>query len=122
TLRIARYLLHLPALSIPAIRPMRKSVLSLLAFTTLLSACGGGDSSQAFEDLPEEERYGGTAVIAYISDIPDINPLTSTETLASEMQQFVLFLPVLQYDANLQPAPAFARSWEVNVDTTELTF
>lgn len=101
---------------------MRKSVLSLLAFTTLLSACGGGDSSQAFEDLPEEERYGGTAVIAYISDIPDINPLTSTETLASEMQQFVLFLPVLQYDANLQPAPAFARSWEVNADTTELTF
>ena len=49
----------------------------------LLTACGGGaDSNQTFDDLPEEERYGGTAVIAYISDIPDVNPLTSTETLA----------------------------------------
>jgi peptide/nickel transport system substrate-binding protein len=60
-------------------------------------------------------------VIGSISDIPDINPLTSTETLAAEMQQYVLFLPVIHYDENLQPVPALARSWEVNADTTQLT-
>lgn len=101
---------------------MRKSALLHLLPIVLLAACGGGDRPVGtFEDLPESERYGGTAVIAYISDIPDMNPLTSTETLAAEMQQFVLFLPVLHYDADLQPAPALARSWEVNADTTELT-
>lgn len=96
--------------------------LALMATTLLLTACGGSDApSASLEDLPEEARYGGTAVIGSISDIPDINPLTSTETLASEMQQYVLFLPVIHYDENFQPVPALARSWEVNEDTTLLT-
>jgi peptide/nickel transport system substrate-binding protein len=105
--------------------PMDRTPLPLfVALFALLAACGGADggSQSAFEDAPPEERYGGTAVIGSISDIPDMNPLTSTETLASEMQQHVLFLPVIQYDENLQPQPAFARSWETNEDTTALTF
>lgn len=99
-------------------------ILPLIGFTLLALAGCGTDStrSSSFEDLPPEERYGGTAVIGSISDVPDINPLTSTETLASEMQQFMLFLPVIHYDEQLEPTPAFARSWAVNEDTTELTF
>ena len=31
----------------------------------------------------------GTAVVAYISDIPDVNPLTSTETVAQEIAEHV---------------------------------
>lgn len=101
-------------------RPPLPLIALLLA---LLAACGSdGGSSAAFDDAPPEDRYGGTAVIGSISDIPDMNPLTSTETLASEMQQFVLFLPVISYDEDLQPRPALARSWEVNEDTTLLTF
>lgn len=97
--------------------------LALVIPTVLFAACGGGDApSASLEELPERARYGGTAVMGSISDIPDINPLTSTETLASEMQQYVLFLPVIQYDENFQPFPALARSWEVNEDTTLLTF
>jgi hypothetical protein len=97
--------------------------LALTLATALLAACGSNDrGGAAFDELPEEQRYGGTAVIGSISDIPDINPLTSTETLASEMQQHVLFLPVLHYNENFEPIPAFARSWEVNADTTLLTF
>ncbi len=93
------------------------------ALFVLLAACGGGGGGgSAFEDAPEEDRYGGTAVIGSISDIPDINPLTSTETLAAEVQQHILFLPVVYYDENFEPIPAFARSWETNADTTELTF
>ncbi|MEX2582866.1 MAG: ABC transporter substrate-binding protein [Gemmatimonadota bacterium] len=104
--------------------PIPRSVLLALAIVLVaLAACSGGDGSQAvFEDVPPEDRYGGTAVIGSISDIPDMNPLTSTETLASEMQQHVLFLPVVGYDENFQPQPAFARSWEVNADTSMLTF
>ncbi|MEX0912573.1 MAG: ABC transporter substrate-binding protein, partial [Gemmatimonadota bacterium] len=100
------------------IRPTRSSPLAL---ALVIAACGGDSPEATFEDVPAEERFGGTAVMASISDIPDISPLTSTETLASEMQQFILFLPVIQYDENLQPIPALARSWEVNADTSTLT-
>lgn len=101
-----------------------RSTLLACSLVFLLTACGGGDAGGGgvFEDAPEEERYGGTAVIGSISDIPDMNPLTSTETLAAEVQQFILFLPVVQYDENLEALPGFARSWEVNTDTTELVF
>jgi peptide/nickel transport system substrate-binding protein len=105
---------------------MKRSVRFLLPLLALLplAACPGGDAggAGADPDVPEQERYGGTAVIGSISDIPDMNPLTATETQASEMRQFVLFVPVLRYDENLQPTPAHARSWEVSPDTTLLTF
>ncbi len=97
------------------------SLLSLV----LLAACNGRDAAEGIafgEDVPEEQRYGGTVVVGAISDIPDVNPLTSTETLASEIQQHILFTPVLHYDENFQPIPAHARAWEVNADTTLLTF
>jgi peptide/nickel transport system substrate-binding protein len=92
--------------------------LALVAASCRPDAPGEG----TFEDVPEDQRYGGTAVIGSIGDIPDMNPLTSTEVTASEMQQHVLFLPVLHYDEDFQPIPAFARAWEVNADTTLLTF
>jgi peptide/nickel transport system substrate-binding protein len=98
--------------------------LLLLPVLGLLTACpGDGDRFGGLAgDVPEEQRYGGTVVIASISDPPDLNPLTSTETLASEIQQHILFLPVLQYDENFAPLPGHARSWEVSADTTLLTF
>jgi peptide/nickel transport system substrate-binding protein len=95
-----------------------------LAALLTLAACGV-DGPQGFggdDDVPEEDRYGGTAVIGSISDIPDMNPLTSTETLASDIQNYILFIPVIHYDENFEPIPALARSWEVNADTTLLTF
>lgn len=90
----------------------------------LLAACASDASRSALDDseVPESDRYGGTAVIAYITDIPDVNPLTSTDVYGSELQQNILFLPVLQYDENFQAIPGLARSWQVNADTTLLTF
>ena len=96
-----------------------------VALALLLGACGDGADAPgaAFDEaVPEELRYGGTAVITYFSDIPDMNPLTSTETLAAEMRDHVLFVPVIRYNENFEPVPAFAKSWEVNEDTTRLTF
>jgi peptide/nickel transport system substrate-binding protein len=91
-----------------------------------LAACPAADDAERVarlaEDVPEEERYGGTVVIASISDIPDMNPLTSTETQASEFQEHILFTPVIAYDENFEPVPAHARSWELSEDGTLLTF
>jgi peptide/nickel transport system substrate-binding protein len=105
---------------------MRVPVRFALTLPLLLAAACGGDAADRFsgadDDVAEQDRYGGTAVIGAISDIPDMNPLTSTETLASEIQQHILFLPVVRYDENFEPVPGHARSWEVSEDGTLLTF
>jgi peptide/nickel transport system substrate-binding protein len=93
-----------------------------------LAACGGdrpsGDSPEDAADagIAQEDRYGGTAVVGSIGDVPDINPLTSTDHNANQLQQFVLFLPLVTYDENFEPVPRYARSWELNDDTTAVTF
>ncbi|MBA2244894.1 MAG: hypothetical protein H0W11_08045 [Gemmatimonadetes bacterium] len=106
---------------------MKLSVRCLLPLLALglLAACDA-DARDTLErlaaDVPEEQRYGGTAVVSNLADIPDVNPLTSTDHTASQVQQYLLFMPLLGYDENFQPVPRLARSWELNADTTLLTF
>jgi peptide/nickel transport system substrate-binding protein len=100
-------------------RPSRLPALLLLA----LAACGGDARKPPQAAAAHDSaRYGGTLVIGYASDIGDISPLTWQVQNALYMQQFVLFTPLITYDAKLQPIPRLARSWEVNADTTLLTF
>jgi peptide/nickel transport system substrate-binding protein len=93
-----------------------------MASTLVLGACEGASSGEELTDVPEGERYGGTAVVAIAADIADMNPLTMTETMGQNISEFVLFVPVITYDENFEPIPALARSWEVNADSTLLTF
>ncbi|HEX5724099.1 MAG TPA: ABC transporter substrate-binding protein, partial [Longimicrobiaceae bacterium] len=72
--------------------------------------------------VPEAERYGGTLVIGSTADIGDISPLTWHVQNALYMQEFVLFTPLIAYDRALRPVPRLAERWEVNADTTLLTF
>lgn len=113
---------------------MKIRTLSLFALA-LLAACGGdgngggaartkdGEKAAANEpDVPEAQRFGGTIVLGAIGAIPDMNPLTSTDHTANQVQQFVLFTPLITYNEKFEPVPRLARSWEVNADSTELTF
>ena len=104
--------------------------LSLLALA-LLAACGGGDApakggeqkrAANEPEVPEAQRYGGTIVVGAIGAIPDMNPLTSSDHTGNQVQQFVLFMPLITYNEKFEAIPWLARSWEVNADTTELTF
>ena len=98
----------------------------------LLAACGGGGDGGAGgpakaganrdAEVSEAQRRGGTIVVAAIGEIPDMNPLTSTDHTGNQVQQFVLFTPLITYNAQLEPVPYLARSWDVNADTSELTF
>jgi peptide/nickel transport system substrate-binding protein len=99
----------------------------------LLAACGGSGGGGGSNDtakegtdrdarVPDAQRRGGTLVVAAISDVPDVNPLTSTDYNANQWQQFVLFAPLVTYNETFEPVPWLAKSWEVNADTTELTF
>lgn len=105
---------------------------ALMLMAAALAACGDGGGGGGAEkgktdkqdeaEIPEAQRFGGTAVLGAIGDMPDMSPLTSTDHTTNQVQQFVLFAPLLTYNEKLEPVPVLARSWEVNADTTELTF
>lgn len=100
-------------------------VILMMLAPVLLAACGGEGDARAADvdiDVPEAERYGGTAVVATISDIPDIDLLTSTEDNADQIQMYVLFTPLITYNENFEPIPHLAESWEVNEDTSAFAF
>jgi peptide/nickel transport system substrate-binding protein len=101
---------------------MRRSLVpALLAIA--LGACGGDTRPPSgAATVSDSARYGGTLVIGANSDIGDISPLTWHVQNALYMQEYVLFTPLIAYDSALTPIPRLARSWEVNADTTLLTF
>ena len=112
---------------------MRRTLWSAGALLlALLAACGGesearnGQPAKAGADrdaqVPEAQRRGGTLVVAAIGDVPDVSPLTGTDYNANQWSQYVLFAPLVTYNERFEPVPWFAKSWEVNADTTELTF
>jgi peptide/nickel transport system substrate-binding protein len=94
-----------------------------LVLAVLVAACDtGSGGTEGFDDVPRAERYGGTAVVGIINDMPDVSPLTSTDHNAAQIQQFVLFMPLVTYDERFAPVPYLARSWELSSDSSFLTF
>ena len=79
---------------------IRLSGLALIA--AIVTACADRSrmSSPADdgESVPESERYGGTAVVASSLVLRDVNPLTRTSHLESQIGQSVLFMPLIRYD------------------------
>lgn len=81
------------------------------------------DSFLATREQPRGERYGGTAVLGAIAEISGgMNALVTSRYEATQHQNFVNLMTLIQYDEGLEPAPYLARSWEVGEDTTEITF
>lgn len=92
----------------------------------LLAACGDSErGGSSLASTPEAERYGGTAVIGGIVDLPTMNALATKESFVHTVQNEVLFMPVLRYDAALNPIPWLAERWDtarVGPDSLQLTF
>jgi len=79
--------------------------------------------SQFEGQMPPSARHGGAAVVGSIGEIPaGMNSLISTDYTASQHQNFVNLMTLVQYDENLNPMPYLAESWEVSDDDTEITF
>lgn len=71
----------------------------------------------------DQERYGGTAVLAAVAEINGgMNGFNASDAIATQHQMFVNLMTLIQYDEDLKPAPYLAESWEVSEDLTELTF
>lgn len=127
---------------------VRSRVGAVLAVSAVLAAvaCGGdGANSAALADpfcaevlprveayqaqaradhpTPDDDRYGGTVVMATIGEITDgMNGFVTYDYAATQHQQFVNLMTLLDYDEDLNPRPYLAESWEISEDDTEITF
>ncbi|MEJ2539041.1 MAG: ABC transporter substrate-binding protein [Gemmatimonadota bacterium] len=73
--------------------------------------------------VPEDPAYGGAAVVGGITDlIRGMNALQTVDINASQYQQFVNLMTLIQVDRELEPTPYLAESWTVSEDGTSLTF
>lgn len=72
---------------------------------------------------PDDPRYGGTAVVGTIGEIADgMNAAVSSDYNATQHQQFVNLMTLLDYDENLDPRPYLADSISIAEDNTSVTF
>ncbi|HEU4829733.1 MAG TPA: ABC transporter substrate-binding protein [Gemmatimonadales bacterium] len=68
------------------------------------------------------ERRGGTVLFASGADLQSINPLLTVHPLARQVQRYVLFTTLAQYDSALVARPYLAREWTWSPDRMTLTF
>jgi peptide/nickel transport system substrate-binding protein len=102
--------------------PRTRCILPVLVVIAV-AACAPGDLAR--DDVDAQPRYGGTVVVGASADLQSMNALTSSENNSRMIQQYMLLMPLVLYDENLQPAPWLAERWDtvrVAPDTLELTF
>ncbi|HEX8693339.1 MAG TPA: ABC transporter substrate-binding protein [Longimicrobium sp.] len=107
---------------------LRAALLALLS-AAALGACNGdrGGAARGGEDdnVPEEQKFGGTVTIGAYGDLQSMNALTSSDNNSNSVQRELLFMPLIKYDEKLNPTPWLAERWDtarVKPDTIELTF
>jgi peptide/nickel transport system substrate-binding protein len=88
----------------------RRALLLLLPI-----ACGDRAAPPAGDT--ETPQRGGTVVIAYPSDLENLNSLVASDKFTQEVNRYVLFLPLLRYTHDLSYEPALAERWELEGDT-----
>jgi len=72
---------------------------------------------------PDDPRFGGTAVVGTIGEMADgMNAAVSSDYSATQHQQFVNLMTLVDYDVDANPRPYLAESWEVAEDNTSVTF
>ncbi len=109
------------------LRPALRTLPVLLA---LAAACGGDRKAPTKEgaaapEVPEAQRFGGTAVIGAYGDLQSMNALTSSDNNSANVQREVLFMPLVQYDENINAVPWLAEKVDtarVAGDSLEITF
>ncbi len=98
--------------------------ISFLALSlTLLAACSrGGESAGGRPDAESAPVNGGTAVVATVSDFDAFNDLVSTDFETNQVRNFMLFMPLLRLDEELNFEPYLADSFGVAKDGLSITF
>ncbi|MGH7481520.1 MAG: ABC transporter substrate-binding protein [Longimicrobiales bacterium] len=98
--------------------PKRCDVATLLFVMVLALASGAcRDRGGSAGGASGEPQQGGTAVIGMRTDLAGFNSITYSDQYTGELINYALFTPLIQYDADLEPQPYLAESWEMTGDT-----
>jgi peptide/nickel transport system substrate-binding protein len=77
--------------------------------TLLVAVSCGGDGGDG--------DAGETIVVGMRSDFSGFNSITNSSLYTSEVINYALFTPLIQYDEGLEPVPYLAESWTEEGDT-----
>ena len=79
--------------------------------------------ARAENPVPDDPRYGGTVVVGNYGEIADgMNAAVSADNIATQHQQFVNLMTLIDYDENGEARPYLAESFDVADDHRSLTF
>ena len=96
----------------------RVHVLAVAALCAFTSACADrADRPSGDAALDGPPVYGGTLVIAAVTDLDAANGLISRDALTQDLLRNALFLPLLGYGPDAEYVPRLAESWEMLGDT-----
>ena len=68
-----------------------------------VSACSASGDETTARERP--------LILGYASELQGLNPIVSTDQNANELIYYLLFTPLVTYDADFRPAPGMAESW-----------
>ncbi|HET6341978.1 MAG TPA: peptide-binding protein [Gemmatimonadota bacterium] len=95
----------------------------LLVPILLALACGGpGEPAGDQPDTQEAPVDGGTAVVAETADFDAFNELVSTDYDTNQVMSFMLFMPLVQLDGEMNFQPFLADSFWLAEDGLSITF
>jgi len=100
--------------------PIDRSFLAaaIVGVSLLATACGGDQARGPF--VVGDPEPGGTAVVLVNSDFQVFNPVANTAIITSEVINYLLFTPLIQFDEDLNVVPALVESWDL--DENGVTF
>lgn len=100
---------------------MRSASLLMLALTVAACGDGSGSGGAIGEDFGPPVQ-GGTAVISRVSDFDAFNQFVSTDYDTGQVLRYVLFMPLVRLNQEMDYEPYLAESMEVSDDGLTLTF
>lgn len=87
-------------------------VFAFVVLSMTAAACGG--------DKGASKAGGGTVTVGMRTDFQPLNPITAGDQYTVELINYALFTPLIQYDADLNPQPHLAETWQMT--DTAVTF
>jgi len=97
-----------------------KVLIGSAATMLLLAGCGDAAKRVSTGSAEDSTRFGGTAVVASLTEASSMNRFASVDDISQELQNYVLFTTLIRYDENLEPVPYLAQRWDTTSAGDEL--
>jgi peptide/nickel transport system substrate-binding protein len=86
--------------------------LGVVSLALALAACPGQPPDM--DAVVGDPEPGGTSVVGVLGDFQAFNSVSNTHLTTMEVMNYLLFTPLVRYDANLDLEPYLAESWELD--------